>query len=28
LNVDNSAESEILGMANKIPFQDVAKLIQ
>ena len=28
LSVDNSAESEILGMANKIPFQDVAKLIQ
>jgi len=28
LNVDNSAESEILGMDNKIPFQDVAKLIQ
>jgi len=28
LNVDNSTESEILGMANKIPFQDVAKLIQ
>jgi len=28
LSVDNSTESEILGMANKIPFQDVAKLIQ
>ena len=28
LSVDSSAESEILGMANKIPFQDVAKLIQ
>jgi len=28
LSVDSSAESEILGMADKIPFQDVAKLIQ
>jgi len=28
LNVDNSTEAEILGMANKIPFQDVSKLIQ
>jgi hypothetical protein len=28
LNVDNTTEAEILGMANKIPMQDVAKLIQ
>jgi hypothetical protein len=28
LSVDNSTESEILGMANKIPFGDIAKLIQ
>ena len=28
LNVDNSTEAETLAMANKIPLQDVAKLIQ
>lgn len=28
LNVDNSTEAEILNMANKIPLQDIAKLIQ
>jgi hypothetical protein len=28
LNVDSTSESEILGFANKIPLQDVAKLIQ
>lgn len=28
LSVDNSTETEILNMANKIPLQDIAKLIQ
>jgi hypothetical protein len=28
LNVDNSTETEIMNMANKIPLQDIAKLIQ